>query len=151
MKMSEEEMDAMLNEMIDGIHQDEIDWSHVVQVGDWVPASDDGFFLSGPQYKTKGKLYQVREVDIRTDQTTGKVYSRSVIVDSDYIGEDGKPQRTWLGNGPVIVRDGKVIWESRLQKSVSNLLENRHLEPNATAEDWAKLEEIRYVPDLGTC
>lgn len=144
-----DETDAILEQMLREIDEDEVNWSNTVQVGDWVDARDDGFYLSGPQYRTKDKLYQVRAVDIRAD-ADDKVYSRTVIVDSDYLEPElgNKPQRQWLGSSRVIVRDGKVIWESKLQRDIKHLLANRHLSPGATEAEWAELAEPVYEPDL---
>lgn len=119
----EEQKDAALDklfaEILAEIREEEASWCRTIQVGDWVDCREDRFYLSGPQYFTKDKLYQAREVDIRTDPDTGKVYSSTVIVDSDYIGEDGKPERQWLSNGRVIIRDGVIIWRSHLQQLYS--------------------------------
>ena len=148
------EADQVGEEILAEIHRDEVVWSETVQVGDWVDASDDGHYtFSGHQYRTKGKLYQVKVVDIRADEN-GKVYSRTVIVDADYTDPngDGKPERMWLGPGRVIVRNGVIVWESSLQKSVNHVLANRHEWPEAKPEEWARMEEMQYQPDLsGTC
>jgi hypothetical protein len=111
------ETDALVDELIASMKDDERIWGETVQVGDWVDSWDDGFYtFSDHQYKTKGKLYQVREVDIRP-------HSISVIVDGDYLdpAANGKPEKVWMGASKVIVRNGKVIWESHLEKAIKAL------------------------------
>lgn len=116
--------DEVIDEILAEIDQDEKRWAETVQVGDLVDASDDGFYtFSGHQYKTKGKLYPVREVDIRTDRETGKVYSRTVIVNGDYQDPtSNRPENVWLGPSKVIMRNGEIVWESSLVKSARALL-----------------------------
>jgi hypothetical protein len=151
MSTEDPKMDAMVDDIMAQIFADEIEWSKTVQVGDWVDCSDNATYLSGPQYKTKDKLYQVREVDIRTDQDTGKVYSRSVIVDGDYFdpSRKGEPERVWMGNGRVIVRNGVIIWESSLQKRIKEMILNPPAE--LSESDFVKLKGMAYYPNLGSC
>lgn len=145
-------MNAMVDEIMAQLLADEIEWSKTVQVGDWVDSRDDATYLSGPQYKTKDKLYQVREVDIRTDQETGKVYSRTVIVDGDYFdpSRKGEPEKVWMSNGRVIVRNGVIVWECSNQKRIKEMIANPPAE--LSEADFVKLKGMAYYPDLeGTC
>jgi hypothetical protein len=120
----------VFEDVLDEIKADEISWSKKVRVGDYVDAQEDAFFLSSNvRYKTKGKLYRVKEVDIRSEN--GKVYSRTVIVDSDVEGE-----RMWLGPERVIVRNGRIVWESSIQKGLNAL----------SKADKAKMVDLLYTP-----
>jgi len=112
--MCEESVDEVIAGLLDEIKNDDKSWADTVQVGDWVDSPFDGHYtFSGHQYKTKGKLYQVRVVDVRDHGT-------SVIVDGDYFDPamNGEPEKVWLGSSKVIVRAGKVIWESSLEKAI---------------------------------
>jgi hypothetical protein len=91
---------VIADEVLQELLAAELVWRDTVQVGDLVDGRDDHFYLSGPQYETKDKLYVVRQLDFRPAQK-----SWTVIVDADHPGE-----RNWLGHGNLIIRDGKVIW-----------------------------------------
>lgn len=149
MSAADRDVDAVIDEILAAVANDERDWAETVQPGDWVDAADDRHFtFSQHQYCTKDKLYQVKAVDIRADES-GRVYCRTVLVDSDFTDPngDGRPERMWLGPSRVIVRDGVVIWQSTHMKAVDYLLANRHLKPDATPEDWATLEAMQYRPE----
>jgi hypothetical protein len=105
-----------MEEIISSIIQDENGFFENVKVGDFVDSDEDAFYLSGQQYKTKNKLYEVKEIDVRRDEH-GKIYSRSVIVEGDYQNHKTKRNLVWLSPTRVIYRDGKLVWESDIQKS----------------------------------
>jgi len=130
--------------MIRARKDDEKLWSETVQVGDFVDGTLNRFYtFSEHQYETKGKLYEVREVDIRKDQDTGEIYSISVIVDGDYRDpKSTTPERLWLSPGKVIYRNGVPIWESRHIKSVKNTLATVPM----TAEKRIELEDLLFKP-----
>lgn len=115
--------EKIIKEILEWIDQEFLEWSNTVKVGDMVDASEDGFYtFSKHQYKTKGKLYQVQEVDVRTDDT-GEVYCCTVKVHGDYQDPTSKdPEIVWLGPSKVIIRNGEVIWESGLVKASLVLL-----------------------------
>jgi hypothetical protein len=75
-------------------------WRNAVQVGDFVDAGEDHYFLHGGKYLTKNKLYQVKELDFRP-----KEQSYTVIVDSDITKET-----THISMNHLIIRNGIVIW-----------------------------------------
>lgn len=136
------DLDSVIGSILSKIVQDGQIWAETVQVGDWVDSSMEGYYtFSNHKYKTQGKLYQVREVDLRPQ-------SKTVIVDGDYQDpENPKPERVWLGPSRVIIRDRKIIWESSLQKAINLyfLSDEKH---TLSGEELLKLEEMRYVPDL---
>lgn len=134
--------EALIDEILADIDNDERTWSETVQVGDWVDASDDGHYtFSGHQYKTKGKLYQVRVVDLRP-------HSKTVIVDGDYQDPTNpNPEKVWLGPSRVIVRNRAIVWESSLQKSI-NLYDLTEESTTLDAESRRRMEEMKYIPDL---
>ena len=88
------------DEILAELDATEMIWRDTVQVGDFVDASNDQTFLSGPRFITKGKLYTVKRLDFRPEQK-----SYTVVVDSDVPGEIA-----WLGHGNLIIRDGVVVW-----------------------------------------
>lgn len=135
--------DDLIDEILAEIHDDERTWSETVQVGDWVDASDDGHYtFSNHQYKTKGRLYQVRVVDLRPD-------SKTVIVDGDYKDprRNGEPERVWLGQSRVIIRNGEIVWESSLQKAI-NLYDLTEESKTLDDEERRRWEEMKYIPNL---
>jgi len=150
---NEEQFDEMFEEIMAEMRADEVSWSETVKIGDWVDCSSDGHYtFSGHQYKTENKLYQVRMIDIRKDEN-GKVYSRTVVVDGDYFdpSRNGEPERVWMGNGRVIVRNGEIIWESSLQKRIKAYIAAGPT-PEMPAPEIEKLKAMAYYPNLeGTC
>jgi len=112
----------ILARFFESINNDTNSFFETVKVGDFVDSDEDAFYLSGPQYKTKNKLYEVKEIDIRRDEN-GKIYSRTVIVEGDYQNHKTKINLVWLSATRVIYRDKKLIWESSRQKSSKLFLE----------------------------
>lgn len=111
--MDEQSTEDIVTKIIQEIKNDEESWKNTVQVGDYVDASDDGYYtFSKHKYKTKGKLYKVRHLDFRHNPT--------VIVYGDYIdpAANGEHEKVWLGPSEVIFRNGIMIWESSIQKSL---------------------------------
>lgn len=99
--------DKLLDWVLQTLKEEQNEWAFVLQVGDWIDGNDNKYYtFTGHQYETKGKMYQVREVDRRPGYTTA-------IVDGDYFDPKahGKPERIWLSAGTKIVREGKVVWE----------------------------------------
>lgn len=112
MTVNKEQLD-IINEILIELDNDNKTWSETVQVGDYVDSRTDGHYtFSGHQYKTKGKLYQVQQLDMRNDPL--------VIVYGDYVGDDpDNPEIIWLGPSNVIIRNGVVIWQSSIQKALA--------------------------------
>lgn len=144
-------MDDIIEQLLLDIKEDERTWRETVQVGDWVDCSTDGHYtFSDHQYKTEGKLYQVRELDFRHD-VDGNYYSTTVIVDGDYFdpSRNGLPENVWLGPSKVIIREGKTIWESSLEKAMrhSMLITSNpmgfHCAPNQATPDYVCYENFR--------
>jgi hypothetical protein len=143
---AEEEIDNLLDAMIDEIRVDADSWAAEVKAGDWVDCSEDGYYLSGPRFKTKDKLYQVREVDIRKD-ANGVVYSRTVVVTGDYMDPASKRhEKVWLGCSRLVVRDREVVWESSLTRRISESL--KVVMTTFTEEELASWHELVRYPNL---
>lgn len=99
--MNKRNPDEVMNEVMEDILRAEKTWRETVQVGDLVDGTDNCFFLTcKKQYKTKGKLYKVKSLDMRPDDK-----SYCVICDSDVEGEI-----FWQGMGTVIIRKGVIVW-----------------------------------------
>jgi hypothetical protein len=111
--MSDSCLDVLVDEILADFDNDNKSWRDIVQIGDWVDSWSTGTYtFSLHQYKTEGKLYQVRELDFRKNPL--------VIVDGDYFDPfgNGQPEKVWLGPSRVVIRDGKIVWESSLEKSI---------------------------------
>lgn len=130
------EQAELIEKMVEEIENDNRSWSETVQIGDWVDSSDDGCYtFSGHQYKTKGKLYQVRAVD---------KHGKRVMVDGDYKDPNNpNPEKVWLGPNRVIVRNREIVWESSLQKSI-----NQYDLTTLDDENRKQIQEMKYIPDL---
>lgn len=137
-----DETDHLVDQILSEIDEDERIWSETVQVGDFVDGSRDRTYtFSKHQYETKGKLYEVREKDMRKDEN-GKFYSRTVIVDGDWQDPTrAEPERHWLGMSKVIYRNGELIWESTLIKAARASLEGCD---KLTQEQRKELEEMLF-------
>jgi hypothetical protein len=131
-----------MQEIIDSIDQDWNNFFENVKIGDFVDSNEDAFYLSGHQYKTKNKLYEVKQIDVRRDEH-GKIYCRSVIVEGDYQNHKTKRNLVWLSPTRVIYRDGKLVWESNLQKSSKLCIELHSHE--LTQEEIDKLKIYIYT------
>ncbi len=123
----------------DEILAEEKSWRETIRVGDWVDSAEDATYTpSNIQYRTKDRLYEI--VDVRYVRDAGA----SAIVSGDYLEES-----TSIHKSRVIVRDGKVIWRSRIQQ---HLVEMRQAgEQIKYGLDDYLLDEERAMREAGLC
>lgn len=129
-----------IQKLLSNIDKNHDDFFEIVKVGDFVDSDSDRYYLCGIKYMTENKLYEVKEVDIRKDET-GKIYSKSVIVHGDYQEHKSHKNLVWLSPSKVIYRNEKLIWESNLQKSARLCLE---AEPNLSQDQIEKLQKMIF-------
>lgn len=98
---------ALSDEIIEEISRKNYDLKSLIEVGDEILAEDTKTFLSGSEYLTKGKWYQVLSLEERPSDG---------LTDFTGITATNMPkERNFFGAHSVTVlrRNGKVIWNRK--------------------------------------